>query len=70
MFQESQNKEYLELCIDCAKNLGLTWIEQFLDIILDITHEKPPDCYITTRRMHNSDLLRELYKGFIVRRIS
>ncbi len=35
MFQESQNKEYLELCIDRVKNHYLTWVEQFLDIILD-----------------------------------
>jgi len=35
MFQESQNKEYLELCIDRAKNVDLTWVEQFLDIICD-----------------------------------
>jgi len=35
MFQESQNKEYLELCIDRARNIDLTWIEQFLDIIFD-----------------------------------
>lgn len=35
MFQESQNKEYLELCIDRARNVDLTWVEQFLDIIFD-----------------------------------
>lgn len=35
MFQESQNKEYLELCIERARNIDLTWGEQFLDIIVD-----------------------------------
>lgn len=35
MFQESQNKEYLQLCIDRAKDVELTWVEQFLDIIFD-----------------------------------
>jgi len=35
MFQESQDKEYLELCIHRAKNVDLTWVEQFLDIIFD-----------------------------------
>ncbi len=35
MFQESQNKEYLELCIDRAKNVELTWVEQFIDIIFN-----------------------------------
>ena len=35
MFQDSQNQEYLELCIDRAKNVELTWVEQFLDIIFD-----------------------------------
>lgn len=35
MFQESQDKEYLELCIHRAKNIDLTWVEQFLDIICD-----------------------------------
>lgn len=35
MFQESQNKEYLELLIDRARNVDLTWVEQFLDIIFD-----------------------------------
>ena len=40
MFQESQNKEYLELCIDRAKNVELTWVAQFLDIILDSVDSK------------------------------
>ena len=40
MFQESQNKEYLELCIDRAKNVELTWVEQFLDIIFDSVDSK------------------------------
>lgn len=40
MFQESQNKEYLELCIDRAKNVELTWVEQFLDIICDNFYSK------------------------------
>jgi len=35
MFQESQNREYLELCIHRAKNVDLTWVDQFLDIICD-----------------------------------
>ena len=35
MFQESQNKEYLDLCIERAKNVELTWVEQFLDIIFN-----------------------------------
>ncbi len=35
MFQESQNKEYLELCIDRTKNVELVWVEQFLDVIFN-----------------------------------
>jgi hypothetical protein len=35
MFQDSQNQEYLELCIDRVKNIELTWVEQALDIIFD-----------------------------------
>lgn len=35
MFQESQNREYLKLCIDRIRNVDLTWVEQFLDIIFD-----------------------------------
>ena len=35
MFHDSQNKEYLVQCIDRAKNVELTWVEQFLDIIFD-----------------------------------
>lgn len=33
MFHESQGDQYLELCINRAKNKYLTWVEQFLDII-------------------------------------
>ena len=33
MFHESQDKEYLDLCIYRAKNVYLEWVEQFLDII-------------------------------------
>lgn len=40
MFQQSQNKEYLELCIERAKNFYLTWVEQFLDIIFDAVDYK------------------------------
>ena len=40
MFQESQNKEYLKLCIDRAKNVELAWVKQFLDIIYDNFHSK------------------------------
>lgn len=35
MFQKSQDKEYLGTCINRAKNIELTWVEQFLDIISD-----------------------------------
>ena len=33
MFQKSQNDEYMELCIHRVKNLYLTWVDEFLDII-------------------------------------
>tara|TARA_B100002003_G_C14026515_1_gene494923 strand:+ start:394 stop:1032 length:639 start_codon:yes stop_codon:yes gene_type:complete len=35
MFQESQNKEFLQIIIERAKNVELTWVKQFLDIIFD-----------------------------------
>jgi len=35
MFQKSQNEKYLKLCIDRVKNVELTWVEQFLDIIFN-----------------------------------
>ncbi len=33
MFQQSQNDEYLQLCIDRVKNENLTWVEQLLNIL-------------------------------------
>mgnify|MGYP001598577279 CR=1 FL=1 len=34
MFQQTQNEEYLKLCVNRVRgNLYLTWVEQFLDII-------------------------------------
>lgn len=33
MFQESQNSEYLEMCIERVKKIDLVWVEQILDII-------------------------------------
>lgn len=33
MFQKSQNKEYVQVIVDRAKNDYLVWVEQFLDII-------------------------------------
>ncbi|MEJ5227791.1 methyltransferase domain-containing protein [Thermodesulfovibrio sp.] len=42
MFQKSQDKEYLELCIERAKNDYLTWVEQFLDIIGEAVDYKNP----------------------------
>jgi len=35
MFQQSQNEEYLQVCIDRVKNIELVWVEQFLDVISD-----------------------------------
>lgn len=37
MFHESQNEEYLNVCIIRAKEEYLAWVEQFLDIIEDTT---------------------------------
>jgi len=34
MFQTTQNEDYLNLCIErVKKDITLTWVEQFLDII-------------------------------------
>ncbi len=34
-FHKSQDNEYLNICLDRVKNIYLTWVEQFLDIIYD-----------------------------------
>lgn len=41
MFQKSQNKEYIQVIVDRAKNDYLIWVEQFLDIIKEeINYQK------------------------------